>query len=245
MGELIGQTCHQIELRIPHLFDLDAISTNVYSQLVPAVWTAKAYPSLKPLQSWVDDLLARLKFEQEWVDSGIPKVYWISAFFFPQAFMTAALQNYARKKTFPIDTISMEHKYLDEAHTEIKEGPEDGAYAYGLFCEGARWSKAKHGLDDPLPKELFAVMPVIHLDPIRDKPVPTGGIYRCPVYKILTRTGVLSTTGHSTNFVFWMDVPSDRADCFRQSLVSETNANVMFCDQTDWIKAGVACFCAL
>merc|ERR1711918_196475 len=83
-----------------------------------------------------------------------------------------------------------EHKYLDEPHTEIKEGPEDGAYAYGLFCEGARWSKAKKGLDDPLPKELFAVMPVIHLDPIKDKQVPTGGIYRCPVYKILTRTGV-------------------------------------------------------
>ena len=88
-------------------------------------------------------------------------------------------------------------------------------------------------------------MPTILLSPIRNKPVPKSGIYRCPVYKILTRTGVLSTTGHSTNFVFWMEVPSTRSDCWRQSLVSETNANVKFCDQADWIRAGVACFCSL
>merc|ERR1712046_208221 len=104
-----------------------------------------------------------------------------------------------------------------------------------------RWSKVKHGLDDPLPKELFSEMPVIHLSPLRNKQRPTQGIYQTPVYKVLTRKGVLSTTGHSTNFVFWMEVPSDRQDCMRQSLVSETNANVLFTDQADWVKAGVAC----
>jgi dynein heavy chain len=42
-----------------------------------------------------------------------------------------------------------------------------------------------------------------------------------------------------------MEVPSDREDCLRQSLCSETNKNCKFSDQTDWIKAGVACFCSL
>ena len=74
---------------------------------------------------------------------------------------------------------------------------------------------------------------------------PQSGIYRCPVYKILTRTGTLSTTGHSTNFVTWIEVPSKETTIFRSSLVSETNAQVKFCDQDYWIKAGVACFCAL
>ena len=32
---------------------------------------------------------------------------------------------------------------------------------------------------------------------------------------------------------------------FRNSLVSETNAQVKLCDQSYWIKAGCACFCAL
>merc|ERR1711865_1317723 len=85
----------------------------------------------------------------------------------------------------------------------------------------------------------------MHFLPFRHKEAPTSGHYRCPVYKVLTRSGILSTTGHSTNFVFWMEVPSDREDCLRQSPCSETNKNCKFSDQTDWIKAGVACFCAL
>ena len=51
--------------------------------------------------------------------------------------------------------------------------------------------------------------------------------------------------GHSTNFVTWIEIPSREKTIFRSSLVSETNAQIKFCDQDYWIKAGVACFCAL
>jgi dynein heavy chain len=46
------------------------------------------------------------------------------------------------------------------------------------------------------------------------------------MYKVLSRTGTLSTTGHSTNFVMYLEVPSS------------TEPEV-------WIKAGVAAFLAL
>merc|ERR1712167_509173 len=111
--------------------------------------------------------------------------------------------------------------------------------------EGARWDTGMRSLQNSFPKELFSVMPMIHLHPLRNRPQPEGGVYRCPVYKILTRTGVLSTTGHSTNFVTWIEVPSTEPDLFRPALVSETNEQIQLCDQSKWIKAGVACFCAL
>lgn len=76
----------------------------------------------------------------------------------------------------------------------------------GLFLEGARWNSDVHHIDDPRPKELFSPMPVIHKIPEQHRETPQSGIYRCPVYKILSRRGVLSTTGHSTNFVLWLEV---------------------------------------
>lgn len=87
--------------------DLEGVSSAVFDNRVPALWEAKAYPSLKPLSSWVSDLLERLAFVQRWIDGGVPAVYWISGFFFPQAFLTGTLQNFARRHEFPIDTVSL------------------------------------------------------------------------------------------------------------------------------------------
>jgi dynein heavy chain, axonemal len=132
-----------------------------------------------------------------------------------------------------------------EGLSDITLGPADGSYIYGMYLEGARWDKDNSSLVDPKQKELFSPMPVIHMQPLKNRVAPSSGIYRCPVYKILTRTGILSTTGHSTNFVTWIEIPSNKPTVMRSSLVSETNAQIQLCDQDYWIKAGVACFCAL
>ena len=172
-------------------------------------------------------------------------MFWLSGFFFPQGFMTANLQNHARKYGLPIDTVSLSQLMMSEPLEDLTAQPADGCYVHGLFVEGGRWDRRKRSLVDPRPKELFSPMPVLHLVPEQFKSEPTEGIYRCPVYKILTRTGVLSTTGHSTNFVFWLAVPSNKPTIFRNALCSETNDQVKFCDQDYWIKGGTACFLAL
>ena len=78
-----------------------------------------------------------------------------------------------------------------------------------------------HQLEESRPKELFTELPIIHLLPIANRKPPTEGFYSLPVYKTMARFGVLSTTGHSTNFVMAIEVPSNRP-------------------QAHWIKRGTA-----
>ena len=102
----------------------------------------------------------------------------------------------------------------DEAVEEIFAKPEDGCYITRLFLEGARWDKVVGSLVDPKSKELFSPMPTIHMLPVQNRKTLYDGIYRCSVYKVLTRSGTLSTTGHSTNFVTWIEIPSKSGDYF-------------------------------
>lgn len=50
-------------------------------------------------------------------------------------------------------------------------------------------------------------MPLIWFKPVRNYQRNTEE-YMCPVYKTGKRAGVLSTTGQSTNFIVYVDVPS-------------------------------------
>jgi dynein heavy chain len=103
---------------------------------VPEAWANTSYPSMKPLSAWVMDLLERVKFIQGWIDNGSPPVFWFSGFFFPQAFLTGAQQNYARKMGFAIDTVAWDFHIQDHMqHADTKEPPMDGCYIFGLFME--------------------------------------------------------------------------------------------------------------
>jgi dynein heavy chain len=88
---------------VPLSPELEAVCMSLFNNLVPDIWHKRAYPSLKPLASWVLDFLERMKFMQKWVDDKAPTNYWISGFFFTQSFLTGAKQNFARKYTVAID----------------------------------------------------------------------------------------------------------------------------------------------
>eukprot|EP01017_Pseudomicrothorax_dubius_P045834 TRINITY_DN7991_c0_g2_i3.p1 TRINITY_DN7991_c0_g2~~TRINITY_DN7991_c0_g2_i3.p1 ORF type:complete len:773 (+),score=234.51 TRINITY_DN7991_c0_g2_i3:90-2321(+) len=101
--------------------DLEKMYNSFIDKKVPILWENVAYPSLKPLGSWVDDLVMRLEFMREWIELEVPKSYWISAFFFPQGFLTASLQMYARKTLTPIDTLVFrtEVKHFHKNNVEV------------------------------------------------------------------------------------------------------------------------------
>jgi len=189
--------------------ELEAVGTDLFFGRVPKLWMSRSYPSLKPLSGYVGDLLFRLETFQKWVDHGPPPSFWLPGLFFTQSFLTGALQNYARKYTIAIDNVGFHTEPMREAREDIRKPPADGVCVYGMFLDGCKWDHAGMRLADSEPKVLFAPAPVIWLKPMKTDDLPQYSHYVCPVYKTSERRGTLSTTGHSTNFVMAMKLPSD------------------------------------
>ena len=202
--------------------ELEKVGDSLYFGRVPELWLATSYPSLKPLGPYMSDLLSRLSFMNTWLDTEPPIVYWLSGLFFTTAFLTGAKQNYSRKYTIPIDAVDFDFEFFEnDSTTDCQTKPEDGAYCRGLFFDGARWDSEKKVLSQPEPKILFAQAPIIWMKPMEIKDISEYQHYNCPVYKTSERWGILATTGHSTNFVMYIRVPSNNV-------------------QKVWILAGIA-----
>lgn len=93
--EVIKNTCEKL-LRVVH--GSEALSQEIedlYASLdynkVPKLWADAAYPSSKPLGSWLSDLRDRIEFLSLWLSKGKPSSYSLSSFYFPQGFLTSVL----------------------------------------------------------------------------------------------------------------------------------------------------------
>ncbi|OWF46435.1 Dynein heavy chain 6, axonemal [Mizuhopecten yessoensis] len=116
--------------------------------------------------------------------------------------------------------------------------PEDGVLIFGLYLDGARWDPQDKCLQDSRSGDRFCRLPEIHFVPTQtsqgtpstersESPlVDNSNMYECPLYRTSSRAGTLSSTGHSTNFVTAVTIPSDHPPNF-------------------WVMRGVAMLCQL
>lgn len=81
-------------------------------------------------------------------------------------------------------------------------------------------------LEEQLPKVLTDVLPLVWFIPKKKSELKVGKRYICPVYKTSERRGILSTTGHSTNYVLPMFLDTEEKP-------------------SHWIYRGVALLCQL
>ena len=102
---------------------------------VPSIWLKDSFASLKSLGSWVTDLTFRVNFFRSWLTNGSPCAFPLPVFFFPQGFMTASLQTYARDHLEAIDNLSFAYEILSTTPEDIKVAPADGVVVYGLYLE--------------------------------------------------------------------------------------------------------------
>lgn len=179
----------------------------ILNNQVPKSWSKLAYPSLRNLAGWYSDLLQRVEFFRKWYLEGKPNSYWLSAFYFPQGFLTSVLQHYSRATRIAIDklTFNFEFKHMDVSVVSTR--PEKGCIIHGLFMEACRMDAQRNVLMENALGQMSSPAPLIYFNPT-DNFVPKPNEYAMPLYKTSKRAGTLSATGHSTNFILTVYVPT-------------------------------------
>lgn len=95
-----------------------------------------------------------------------------------------------------------------DGENDVEVPPLDGVFVHGVFLEAAAWDYSTHLLTESKPRQLFSTMPPMAFLPCEIAKIAPPPSYCSPMYKTTERRGVLSTTGHSTNFVMDVRIPS-------------------------------------
>ncbi|XP_067120586.1 dynein axonemal heavy chain 3-like isoform X3 [Centruroides vittatus] len=169
---------------------------------IAKLWLRLAYPTTKSLGSFVRDLCLRLDFFKRWWEENSLVDYWLSAFYFPSAFLTDCLRTYGKIMAVSIKDL----RFMFASRTEIsaKEVP-----IRGLCIVGAHWDADRKLLVELPPRTLCHSLPSI-IFRIETNIPETDDHYRCPVYATGTRDEIsnyisdvtLSCDGRKDHWVY-------------------------------------------
>nr|XP_024216642.1 dynein heavy chain 7, axonemal-like [Halyomorpha halys] len=204
--------------------DLEDILASLASSLVPKVWRKYSYSSLKPLGSYINDLIERVRLLQKWFSLGHLKDFWISGFYFPHSFMSAIKQDFARKNKISVLELGFDYEVLTIKRAE--NYPDVGAFVYGIYLIGARWDEMKQCLEEELPMVMYEELPLLWVKPCFKNKLKVENKYTCPLYRTTERKGKITSAGLSTNYIL--------------PILLDTHL-----DPSHWVTRGVALVCQL
>ncbi|XP_059839458.1 dynein axonemal heavy chain 6-like [Hypanus sabinus] len=262
----LNSLCQGVKGKIILTPTLEEMYNCFLSLKMPKLWQLHSYDSCKPLGSWIDDLVDRVNFFRTWSVQFVagaqqrivvlqekpasqwsvtqqacnvnPSAFWLSAFFYPQGFLVALLQNHARKHGVPMDSLTFSFHILPfskdtEDHSSPtkhrsntwtmafkgRAAPDDGAVLFGFYLDGASWDPEVKTLKDCSMGQRFCKMPAIHFLPVKiDSQKGLSGLvkhspvgeqhYECPMYRTSQRAGSLSTTSLSSAFIIAVHLPT-------------------------------------
>ena len=162
---------------------------------VPPVWTKVSVLIAPNMGVWWLNILNRAEQFTSWLRNGRPSCFWLTGFFNPTGFLTANRQEVCRKHNkdnWALDDVINSFEVLRQERDEVKKGPDEGIYIYGLFLDCAKWEKAKDRLADSDPKVLFAPLPVLWITGCLSTASKSDKnmYYDAPLYKAPKRTGL-------------------------------------------------------
>jgi dynein heavy chain len=168
--------------------DLTDVMDAIFASRVPGSWEAVSELQLPTLAGWFANIIQRVDFLANWLKIGRPPTFWLTGLFNPRGFLAANLQEVCRKNArsnWSLDDVVSKAQVLNQDPIDIRRGPDDGVYIYGLHMDGARWDKATMLMAESTPKTLFEPLPVLHVTGVLQarSGVDLTYTYMCPVYK--------------------------------------------------------------
>ncbi|PRP89393.1 inner arm dynein, group 5 [Planoprotostelium fungivorum] len=199
-------------------------SDHILRNSVPPSW--KLWPSCLPLHRWMEDLIARFKFYNDWMQNGTPQALWMGAIVYPQLLFFKLRHDFARENRMEAEEVYLEF----EPHHERRNNNDDGnsLVLSGLHLLGARYNSSTNKLEElasdtsplqPLPKMICRAT---------RKPNPSNNI-SCPLYRSIVRG--------QKNWIATVQLSSDQSErqWLRRGVIMVTHADaemtVSTCDE--------------
>ncbi|KAK9309475.1 hypothetical protein QLX08_000945 [Tetragonisca angustula] len=226
--EIITKTLNNLKLALDGYLtlteSLKELAKEICENKIPHTWENMQINTVaENLTDYIDNLLKRASFIQNWINQRCPKIIWFDALFHPKMFLFAILLTFSKKYNISIEEISFDFEI--ETEEEIDEENDDACLICGLHLCGGRWDLKKSILVENFTNEIWQNMPPIRLKCLQNKK-DMHQTYECPVYVTSVKQSVTDTDVKFSSKNYIISIPL------------KTDIPITY-----WIKCGTALVC--